>query len=138
MTGTWRTTRSRCGRSWSAAGSRWCRWRTASMNSAVTWRWPHGELMALVDAAALKRVLKVEHTAEDTLIGELLARVLGLVQIYIGCPITAAERTMIDPAETAVYGAGGPKTLIVPKTPFDPETIEITDRDGNDCDPDDM
>lgn len=97
--------------------------------------------MALPDAAALKRVLKIEHTAEDTLVGELLARAIGLVQGGrggLGCAITAAEQTITDDAEGNLGRKVGVRSLLVPKTPFDVETLEITDADDVALDNEDL
>jgi hypothetical protein len=83
--------------------------------------------VSLPDAAALKRALKIEHTAEDTLVAELLARAIGLVQGYIGTPITAAEVVFVDEADYTMATKVGVKTLLIPKTPVDPESVAITD-----------
>lgn len=94
--------------------------------------------MSLPDVAALKRVLKIEHTAEDTLVGELLARALGLVQGYLGCPITAAEVAFVDEADYTMANKVGVKTLLIPKTPVDAESVAVTDKDETALDLDDL
>lgn len=95
--------------------------------------------MALPDVAALKRVLKIEHTAEDTLVEELRARAIGLVSGAIGgVPIEAVELEMIDEAETQVSNSVGPRSLLVPRTPFDATTVEIVDNSDATLDNDDL
>jgi hypothetical protein len=83
--------------------------------------------MALPDLAACKRVVKQDTTAEDTLIGELLARAKGVVQGIIQTPLESTSMVFTDWAETNVARSLGPRSLLVPKTPFDPETLAIND-----------
>lgn len=81
--------------------------------------------MALPDVDALKRTLKIEHTAEDTLLAEELVRATGLVQRFIGTPIVGrADSVYYDEA------TNNPRTLVINETPVDPEEVEIEDRDG--------
>lgn len=97
--------------------------------------------MALPDVAALKRVLKIEHTAEDTLVAELLARAIGLVQGGkggLGVAIEAEEQVFTDDAEGNLARKVGVRSLLVPKTPFDVATIEITDADDTALDNEDL
>src|SRR5690242_1225941 len=83
--------------------------------------------MALPDVAALKDVLKIEHSGEDTLVGELLARALGLVQGELRVAIEAAGQTFVDEAEANLARKVGVRSLLVPQTPFDVASVEIVD-----------
>ncbi len=87
--------------------------------------------MSLPTVSDCKSYLKIEHTAEDTLLGQLLARALMLSQRRVGCAFVAVAKTMIDRAQTDVFYSAGPTSLIVPSTPFDPSAgLTITDADG--------
>ncbi len=94
--------------------------------------------MSLPSVADCKAYLKIENTAEDALLAQLLARATMLSQNRIGCPIQAASRSFVDEASTQVFYSHGPTSLIVPVTPIDPDTLDITDQDGNDVDSDDI
>lgn len=85
--------------------------------------------MSLPDVAACKRYLKIENTAEDTLLAELLARALALSQRRIGCPFVAVSKTMVDRGQSDVFNSRGVASLLAPMTPFDPESITVADGD---------
>lgn len=87
--------------------------------------------MALPTLADCKSYLRVENTAEDALITQLLARAIALSQRRVGCPFAAVAKTVIDRAETEVFYSSGPTSLITPLTPFDASAgLTITDADG--------
>lgn len=94
--------------------------------------------MSLPDVAALKRYLKIENTAEDTLLAELLARSLATAQRRVGVPIVSVSRVFVDEAETGNFYSHGPRSLLVPVTPFDVDTLVVVDADGVTVDADDL
>jgi uncharacterized phiE125 gp8 family phage protein len=85
--------------------------------------------MALPTITELKALLRIQTTAEDTLLTALLARATALVEGHIGRPITAVSRTFVDEAETQV-AYGTVRRLVIPVTPVDTATVAITDADG--------
>lgn len=85
--------------------------------------------MALPGVAALRRVLKIQTTVEDTLLQEYLDRAYGLVTAYLGRPYYAVEKTWIDEGGR-VRAYSGLGSLMVPVVPFDPDTLVIEDADG--------
>lgn len=86
--------------------------------------------MALPTIIDVKRYLRVQTTAEDTLLTALLASATQLVEAYLGRPIlTVAARAMTDEGKTlTAYGVV--TKLLVPVTPYDAATLAITDADG--------
>jgi NAD(P)H-dependent FMN reductase len=72
--------------------------------------------MALPTKTELKAYLRIQTTAEDTLLDALLARATALIEAHLGRPITAAARTFVDEAETGV-AYGQVTTLLIPVTP---------------------
>lgn len=97
--------------------------------------------MALPDVAALKRVLKIEHADEDTLVGELRARAIALVQGGkggLGCPLEAVEMIFVDEAECTRADRVGVRSLIIPKTPIDIDSVAIVDASDTEVDTEDL
>lgn len=71
--------------------------------------------MALPTTADLKSYLRIETTAEDTLLGLLLGRAKAMLEGWIDCPITAESQTAVDRAESLdepVY------SLVFPRRPI--------------------
>lgn len=86
--------------------------------------------MALLTVAEIKSYLRIQSTAEDTLLDVLLTQAKALVEAMMQRPITAVERSFTDEAQTQVaYGVV--TKLLVPVTPVDWSTLVITDVDGN-------
>lgn len=84
--------------------------------------------MALPTIVELKGLLRIQSTAEDTVLTLLLAQATALVEGMIGRPITAIARTFVDEAQTQqVYGHV--TKLLVPVTPVDWSTLVVTDVD---------
>lgn len=90
--------------------------------------------MALPTTQDLKDYLRIEHTAEDTLIGLLLVRAQAMVEQWTDTPIAAAERIAYDPP-TAVVPPYAPvlTQLVFPWRPIN-ETITLEDADGVEVD----
>ena len=85
--------------------------------------------MALPTVSDLKLYLRIQTTAEDTLLTLLMANAQAMCEAHMGRPITAVNRTFVDEAKT--FTAYGTVTkLLVPTTPVDWSTIAITDVDG--------
>lgn len=73
--------------------------------------------MALVTVTELKNYLRIETTAEDTVLAGLFAQAKGWAQSLIQTPITAVSKTFTDRAETCVaYGVV--RSLLIPQTPI--------------------
>ena len=92
--------------------------------------------MALPTTADLKSYLRIEHTAEDTLLAALLVRAQVMLQQWVDTPIAASERTAYDPP--ANPRPGNPYTpvltqLVFPWRPIGP-TVTVVDADGNTVD----
>lgn len=82
--------------------------------------------MALPTVSDLKAYLRIETTAEDTLLAALLARAKAELELWIDVPITAATETYIDPC---ISEATEPVTsLVFPRRPI--TVTSITDGDG--------
>lgn len=60
--------------------------------------------MALPTATDAKLYLRIETTAEDTLVAALLTRAQALIEQELGYPLTAAARTHVDYEERDNYG----------------------------------
>lgn len=86
--------------------------------------------MALPSSSDLKTYLRIQSTAEDTLLASLVTRATALAEGVLGRPITTvADLAMVDEADTLVaYGAV--TKLLVPVTPYDTASLVITDADG--------
>lgn len=74
----------------------------------------------------LKAYLKVEHTAEDALLSQLLTRAKALVEGYLRRPILKVARSF-----TVDDGIG---TLHLPLYPVNPTGVVVTDVDGDPVD----
>ncbi len=81
--------------------------------------------MALPTVSDLKSYLRIETTAEDTLLAALLARAKSQVELWIDCPITAVSQTAIDRGTTLDKPL---ESLIFPRRPI--TVTSITDADG--------
>lgn len=92
--------------------------------------------MALISTAQLKSYLRIQHTADDTLLADLLTQAKALVESHIGRPIAAREATWTDRAET-LRAYGVVTTLMIPESPVAAEGVTITDADGATVDADD-
>jgi len=92
----------------------------------------------LVTVDAFKQYARIETTAEDDLIAELLVEVVGLIETYIGKSLTTEEITITDDATTFRFYEGPsprPPALILPYMQIDPASIRITDPGGLAIDP---
>lgn len=86
--------------------------------------------MALPTYTDLKTLLRIQTTAEDTLLAALISRATYMVQAHIGRPIaTVADHPMTDEA-TTLTAYGLVTKLLVPVTPYDAASLTITDADG--------
>ena len=85
--------------------------------------------MALPTVAQVKAVLRIQHTAEDTLLQGMLDRACALIVAHMGRPYEAEERTWIDEGGR-VRAYGGLTSLTIPTGPIDPTTLVIEDADG--------
>lgn len=83
--------------------------------------------MALPTVTDLKLVLRIQTTADDTLLTSLLARALGMVEGALGRPITKVSTTWKDYGDQGRFG-GALTRLVVPVVPYD--TLAIVDADG--------
>ena len=90
--------------------------------------------MALPSVADLKLVLRIQGTAEDTLLTALLARAQAGVESELGRPVTAAESTWTDWGDSAAFD-GVLRTLQIPVVPCEPTSLVIEDADGVTLDP---
>lgn len=89
--------------------------------------------MALLTVSQLKSYLRIQHTAEDTLLADLLAQATALVESHIGRPITARAATWTDRAATLrAYGAV--TTLMIPESPVAADSVTVTGADGTTVD----
>lgn len=90
--------------------------------------------MALAGAAEVKLYLRLETTAEDTLLTAIVLRVVALIESYLDRPIVAVAREWED--RTPVRGPKGANTVLrFPTYPISAATI--TDADGDVVDADD-
>ncbi len=83
--------------------------------------------MALPTVAELKTYLRIETTAEDTLLTALLARAKAQVEIWIDAPITATNVTAVDRAN--VISGMVATSLIFPQRPI-ASAITVVDSEG--------
>lgn len=70
--------------------------------------------MALPNAADLKSYLRIESTAEDTLLAALMTRAKAMLEAWIDVPITAETQTAIDRADALDAPV---RSLIFPRRP---------------------
>lgn len=84
--------------------------------------------MALPTITELKLYLRIQTTAEDTLLTLLMTQAEAMVQAHIGRPITAIARTFVEEART-ITAYGVVTKLLVPVTPVDWSTLVVTDVD---------
>jgi len=88
----------------------------------------------LVTVQEFKLYARIETSAEDDLLGELLAEVVGLIESYIGKSLTTEQITFTDDGETfRFYGA--PRALILPYMQIDAASVAITNGAGETLDP---
>lgn len=81
--------------------------------------------MALPTASDLKAYLRIESTAEDTLLTALIARARAMLEQWIDTPLTAESQVAVDRA----HALDGPVTsLVFPRRPM--TTTSVTDTDG--------
>lgn len=85
--------------------------------------------MALPTVTDIKAVLKIQTTAEDTLLQGMHNRACALMVAVLGRPYEAVERTWIDEGGR-VRAYGSLTTLNIPVGPIDPETLVIEDTDA--------
>lgn len=76
--------------------------------------------MALPTTADLKSYLRIESTAEDTLLGLLLGRAKAMLEGWIDCPITAESQTAVDRGETLETPL---ISLVFPRRPIGSVTV---------------
>jgi uncharacterized phiE125 gp8 family phage protein len=81
--------------------------------------------MALPTTADLKSYLRIETTAEDTLLGLLLARAKAMLEQWTDTPITATSQTAIDRADSVDVPV---TSLVFPRRPC--AVTAIVDSDG--------
>jgi hypothetical protein len=81
--------------------------------------------MALPTKTELKAMLRIQSTAEDTLLDLMLARATALVQAHLGRPIETVEDRETIVEEVSACGT----QLVIPVTPFDPASVVVTDAD---------
>lgn len=89
--------------------------------------------MSLPTVSDLKGYLRIETAAEDADLTRILAQATARVKTFLEIPIEAAELTGEDDAwDEEVYGVI--TQLLVPWHPFDPESLVITDANGDEVD----
>lgn len=81
--------------------------------------------MALPTATDLKTYLRIETTAEDTLLAALVARAKAMLEGWIDCPLTAESQTAVDRGETLDAPL---LSLVFPRRPIG--SVAIVDADG--------
>jgi len=85
--------------------------------------------MTLPTVADIKAVLKIQHSAEDTMLAGMHARACALIIGALGRPYEAVSRTWVDECgHVRAYGVI--RSLNVPVTPIDPASLVIEDADG--------
>ena len=83
--------------------------------------------MALPTVSNLKDYLRIETTAEDTLLQALLDRAKAQLEVWIDTPITAASVTAVDRAD--VISGQVATSLIFPQRPI-ASSITVVDSEG--------
>ena len=81
--------------------------------------------MALPTTADLKSYLRIESTAEDTLLGLLLGRAKAMLEGWIDCPITAESQSAVDRAESLEMPV---LSLVFPRRPIG--SVSLVDAEG--------
>ena len=81
--------------------------------------------MALPTTADLKSYLRIETTAEDALLAQLLARAKAMLEGWIDCPITAESQTAVDRGETLDAPL---LSLVFPRRPIG--SVSLADADA--------
>lgn len=81
--------------------------------------------MALPSVADLKSYLRIESTAEDTLLAALMARAKAMLEGWIDVPITAETQTAIDRADALDVPV---TSLVFPRRPC--TITSVVDTDG--------
>ena len=71
--------------------------------------------MALPTVSDLKSYLRIESTAEDTLLTALMLRAKAMLEQWIDVPITAEAQTSVDRAEALAMPV---TSLVFPRRPF--------------------
>lgn len=85
--------------------------------------------MAALTVQDCKDYLRIQHTAEDTMLALWLTMARASVIAELGRPIDTESHTWQDDAVThRVYGVVC--QLMIPVGPIDPDSLEITDVDG--------
>lgn len=81
--------------------------------------------MALPTTSDLKSYLRIESTAEDTLLAALLGRAKAMLEGWIDCPITAESQSAVDRGETLDAPL---LSLVFPRRPIG--SVVVTDAEG--------
>ena len=81
--------------------------------------------VALPTVSDLKSYLRIESTAEDTLLAALLGRATAMLEMWIDTPITATTQTAIDRADS---GGDPVRSLIFPRRPC--SVTAVVDSEG--------
>lgn len=88
--------------------------------------------MALPTVSDLKSYLRIESTAEDTLLAALMLRAKAMLEQWIDVPITAEAQTSVDRAEALAMPV---TSLVFPRRPFtvtsvvDSESVTVPNTD---------
>lgn len=83
--------------------------------------------MALPTVADLKSYLRIETTAEDTLLTALIARAKAQLEVWVDAPITATNVTAVDRADVITPQVA--TSLIFPQRPI-ASSITVVDSEG--------
>lgn len=81
--------------------------------------------MALPTTADLKSYLRIETSAEDTLIAAILGRAKAMLEMWTDTPITATAQTSVDRADAVAMPV---TSLIFPRRPCN--VTAVTDSEG--------
>ena len=81
--------------------------------------------MALPTVSDLKSYLRIESTAEDTLLAALMLRAKAMLEQWIDVPLTAEAQTSVDRAEALAVPV---TSLVFPRRPF--TVTSVVDSDG--------
>lgn len=85
--------------------------------------------MALPTLADAKSYLRIETTAEDALVTDLVAQATGAVQSYVSVPLAAREETFV------VEGSGIRRAIGIPASALDTgKSITVVDANGTTLD----
>ena len=80
--------------------------------------------MALPTVSDLKSYLRIESTAEDTLLAALMLRAKAMLEQWIDVPITAEAQTSVDRAEALAMPV---TSLVFPRRPFTVTSVVDSD-----------